>query len=71
MVLQHITSVLVTAGKGGFAPCTAKACMAILNHYNIPLEGKHVVVVGRSQVIGKPVALMAPRCTWYCYNVPF
>ena len=50
---------LVTAGKGGFAPCTAKACMAILNHYNIPLEGKHVVVVGRSQVIGKPIALMA------------
>mgnify|MGYP001020278874 CR=1 FL=1 len=28
---------LVTAGKGGFAPCTAKACMAILNHYNISL----------------------------------
>ena len=50
---------LVTAGKGGFAPCTAKACMAILNHYDIPVEGKHVVVVGRSQVIGKPVALMA------------
>ena len=46
---------LVTAGKGGFAPCTAKACMAILNHYDIPVEGKHVVVVGRSQVIGKPV----------------
>ena len=50
---------LVTAGKGGFAPCTAKACLAILDHYGIPLEGKHVVVVGRSQVIGKPVALMA------------
>ena len=33
--------------------------MAILNHYDIPVEGKHVVVVGRSQVIGKPVALMA------------
>jgi methylenetetrahydrofolate dehydrogenase (NADP+)/methenyltetrahydrofolate cyclohydrolase len=49
---------LVTAGKGGFAPCTAKACMAILNHYDIPVEGKHVVVIGRSQVIGKPVALM-------------
>ena len=49
---------LVTAGKGGFAPCTAKACLAILDHYGIPLEGKHVVVVGRSQVIGKPVALM-------------
>lgn len=50
---------LVTAGKGGFAPCTAKACIAILDHYGIPLEGKHVVVIGRSQVIGKPVALMA------------
>lgn len=49
---------LVTAGKGGFVPCTAKACLAILDHYGIPLEGKHVVVVGRSQVIGKPVALM-------------
>lgn len=50
---------LVTSHKGGFAPCTAKACMAILDHYNIDLDGKHVVVVGRSQVIGKPVALMA------------
>lgn len=50
---------LVTAGKGGFAPCTAKACIAILDYYGIPLEGKHVVVIGRSQVIGKPVALMA------------
>ncbi len=49
---------LVTAGKGGFAPCTAKACMAILDYYNISVEGKHVVVVGRSQVIGKPVAFM-------------
>lgn len=49
---------LVSAGKGGFAPCTAKACMAILEHYQIPVEGKHVVVIGRSQVIGKPVALL-------------
>lgn len=50
---------LVTAGKGGFAPCTARACMAILDHYDISLEGKSVVVVGRSQVIGKPAALLA------------
>ena len=50
---------LVTASKGGFAPCTAKACLAILDYYGISLEGKHVVVGGRSQVIGKPVALMA------------
>ena len=50
---------LVAAGKGGFAPCTAKACLAILDYYGISLVSKHVVVVGRSQVIGKPVALMA------------
>ncbi|MDY3973218.1 bifunctional 5,10-methylenetetrahydrofolate dehydrogenase/5,10-methenyltetrahydrofolate cyclohydrolase [uncultured Veillonella sp.] len=49
---------LVVSGKGGFWPCTPRACMAILDHYEIPLHGKDVVVVGRSQVIGKPIALM-------------
>jgi len=49
---------LASAGKGGFWPCTPRACMAILEHYNIPLAGKEVVVVGRSQVVGKPVALL-------------
>lgn len=49
---------LVSAGKGGFAPCTAKACLAILDHYEIPVASKKVVVVGRSQVIGKPVSLL-------------
>ncbi len=41
-----------------FPPCTAQACMKILAYYQIPLEGKNVVVLGRSQVIGKPVAMM-------------
>lgn len=49
---------LVVSGKGGFWPCTPRACMAILDHYDIPIHGKDVVVVGRSQVIGKPIALM-------------
>lgn len=49
---------LVMSGKGGFWPCTPRACMAILDHYEIPIHGKDVVVVGRSQVIGKPIALM-------------
>lgn len=48
----------MTCGKPSLVPCTAKACMAILAHYNISVTGKKVVVVGRSQVIGKPVALM-------------
>ena len=44
--------------KLGFEPCTACACMEILEHYGIELKGKNAVVIGRSLVIGKPVAMM-------------
>ena len=44
--------------KRGFPPCTAKACMEMLAHYNIDPAGKNAVVIGRSLVIGKPVAMM-------------
>lgn len=42
----------------GFPPCTAEACVRILEHYGIGLEGKKCVVTGRSLVIGKPVSMM-------------
>ncbi len=42
----------------GYPPCTAEACMRILGHYGIDPEGKNVAVIGRSQVIGRPVAMM-------------
>ncbi|MEG1623532.1 MAG: tetrahydrofolate dehydrogenase/cyclohydrolase catalytic domain-containing protein [Raoultibacter sp.] len=45
----------------GFPPCTAAACVRMLDFYQIPVEGKHVVVVGRSLVIGRPVGLMLLR----------
>ncbi len=49
----------VFTGKGaGYPPCTAEACIELLDYYNIPLEGKRVAVVGRSLVIGKPVSMM-------------
>lgn len=49
----------VYSGVGpGFPPCTAEACMEILRYYEIPLAGRRAVVVGRSLVIGKPVAMM-------------
>ena len=49
----------VYAGKDlGFPPCTAQASMEILNYYNIPLKGKKAAVIGRSLVIGRPVAMM-------------
>ena len=47
-----------TGAKRGFPPCTAQACMEILNYYGIDLAGKRAVVIGRSLVIGKPVAMM-------------
>ena len=45
----------------GFPPCTAAACMELLDHYGYDLKGKKVTVMGRSLVIGKPVAMMAMR----------
>jgi len=42
----------------GFAPCTPEAVMEILDFYKIPIEGKNIVVVGRSMVVGKPAAMM-------------
>jgi len=49
----------VFTGKGsGYPPCTAESCMELLEHYNIPLEGKRVAVIGRSLVIGRPVSMM-------------
>lgn len=41
-----------------FPPCTAEGCVALLKHYQIPIEGKHVVIVGRSMVVGKPLAML-------------
>ena len=41
-----------------FAPCTPEAVMAMLAHYEVPLEGASVAVVGRSTVVGKPLAML-------------
>ena len=49
----------VFAGEtDGFAPCTPTAVMEILHYNNIPLKGKKVVVIGRSLVVGKPLAML-------------
>ncbi|NLD19057.1 MAG: bifunctional 5,10-methylene-tetrahydrofolate dehydrogenase/5,10-methylene-tetrahydrofolate cyclohydrolase [Clostridiales bacterium] len=45
----------------GFPPCTAEACIELLDYYGIELSGKKVTVIGRSLVIGKPVAMMAMK----------
>ena len=52
----------VFTGSGvGYPPCTAQACVEILDFYGIPLEGKRVTVVGRSLVVGKPAAMLLDR----------
>ena len=48
---------LVTGGTV-FPPCTPYGVMAMLDHYHIPLEGQNAVVIGRSNIVGKPMALM-------------
>jgi methylenetetrahydrofolate dehydrogenase (NADP+)/methenyltetrahydrofolate cyclohydrolase len=49
----------VFTGSGlGFAPCTAQAVVEILRHYEVPLKGAHVAVVGRSLVVGRPAAML-------------
>lgn len=42
----------------GFAPCTPKAVMEMIEHFKVPVEGKNVVVIGRSMVVGKPLSML-------------
>ena len=57
--MTHISSAGVFEGlELGYPPCTPTACMEVLRHYGIDCSGKNVAVIGRSLVVGKPVAMM-------------
>ncbi len=47
---------LVLEDEEGFVPCTPMGCMELLAAYGIPTAGKHAVVIGRSMIVGKPMA---------------
>jgi methylenetetrahydrofolate dehydrogenase (NADP+)/methenyltetrahydrofolate cyclohydrolase len=49
---------LVSQGRPRFLPCTPHGCMQILHRSGIEASGKHAVVVGRSEIVGKPLASM-------------
>ena len=49
---------LLAIGRPRFIPCTPKGIMKILGHYEIGLNGKHVVVVGRSNIVGRPISIL-------------
>ena len=44
------------SGQPGFVPCTPLGVMKLLEAYNIPTRGRHAVVIGRSNIVGKPMA---------------
>lgn len=48
----------LSMGEKTFYPCTPYGIILLMEEYNIPLEGKHAVVVGRSAILGKPMAMM-------------
>ena len=77
--MNHLSNAGVYEGRSdlGFAPCTAQACMEILDYYNIDLKGKNVCVVGHSLVVGRPAALLAlnrdattTQCHVFTKNTP-
>ena len=55
----HLESLgALAAGRPGFVPCTPAGIMRMLEHEGVPLAGRHAVVVGRSNVVGEPLALL-------------
>ena len=52
-------------GEPQFVPCTPKGVMRIFEHYNIELNGKHVVVIGRSNIVGRPLSILTSLKTNY------
>ncbi|MBN9035028.1 MAG: bifunctional methylenetetrahydrofolate dehydrogenase/methenyltetrahydrofolate cyclohydrolase [Rhizobiales bacterium] len=46
------------AGRPGLLPCTPAGVLALLNHHDVPLAGRHVVVIGRGALVGRPLAML-------------
>jgi methylenetetrahydrofolate dehydrogenase (NADP+)/methenyltetrahydrofolate cyclohydrolase len=55
----HVASAgALMVGQPGFWPCTPHGCMKMLESIGYDLRGKHAVVIGRSNIVGKPMAMM-------------
>tara|TARA_B100000579_G_scaffold19053_1_gene13426 strand:- start:54 stop:932 length:879 start_codon:yes stop_codon:yes gene_type:complete len=48
----------LSIGKPRFIPCTPKGIMKLLKHYDIDLSGKNIVVIGRSNIVGRPISIL-------------
>ena len=51
-----------------FVPCTPKGCIELLHRYDIPIKGKRAVVIGRSNIVGMPAALLL-QVRLYVFNL--
>lgn len=49
---------LLLMGEDGIFPCTPAAALELLKSSGVPLKGRHAIVIGRSEIVGKPVALL-------------
>ena len=56
--LHPVNQGLLLGGQKGLRPCTPSACISMLKAYGIPLKGQRAVVLGRSEIVGKPISLM-------------
>jgi len=56
--LHPTTSGRLLAGTAELVSCTPLGIMAVLDHYSVPTEGANAVVIGRSNIVGKPIALL-------------
>ncbi|GGR44807.1 bifunctional protein FolD [Deinococcus seoulensis] len=54
--LHPVSAGLLWQGQPGLRPCTPAGVMALLDHYRIPVAGQHAVIVGRSALVGRPLA---------------
>ena len=60
-----INAGLLSVGRPNFIPCTPKGIMKILEYYKVNLNGKNVVVLGRSNIVGRPISILISSKTKY------
>ena len=56
--LHPLNQGLLMTGQPGLRPCTPSACMSMLKAYGITMKGKRAVILGRSEIVGKPISMM-------------
>jgi methylenetetrahydrofolate dehydrogenase (NADP+)/methenyltetrahydrofolate cyclohydrolase len=59
--LHPVNAGLLARGEPGIVPCTPLGVLELLRHYDVPVAGRHAVIVGRSNLVGRPLALLLLR----------